>query len=41
MLGHDTYGLELAMRHLGEIEAGGMTVTGEPEVLSDRGACLA
>ncbi|HWX46983.1 MAG TPA: Ldh family oxidoreductase [Roseomonas sp.] len=41
MLGHDTHGLELAVRYLGEIEGGGMAVAGEPEVLSDRGACLA
>ncbi|WP_342452977.1 Ldh family oxidoreductase [Pararoseomonas indoligenes] len=41
MLGHDTHGLELAVRYLGEIEAGSMTLSGDPEVLSDRGACLA
>lgn len=41
MLGHDTHGLELASRYLGDIEAGGMTPSGDPEVLSDRGACLA
>jgi L-lactate dehydrogenase len=41
MLGHDTHGLELAVRYLGEIEAGSMTVTGQPEVLADRGATMA
>ena len=41
MLGHDTHGLELAVRYLGEIEAGNMTTSGDPEVVSDRGACLA
>ncbi|WP_338928280.1 Ldh family oxidoreductase [Roseomonas mucosa] len=41
MLGHDTHGLELAARYLGEIEAGTMALRGEPEILSDRGAAMA
>jgi len=41
MLGHDTHGLALAPRYLEEIEAGSMVVSGLPEVLSDRGACVA
>lgn len=41
MLGHDTHGLELAARYLGEIEAGTMALRGEPEILSDRGAVMA
>ncbi|TPG44899.1 Ldh family oxidoreductase [Roseomonas nepalensis] len=41
MLGHDTHGLSLAARYLDEIEAGALAVTGEPVVVSDRGACLA
>ncbi|WP_240655098.1 Ldh family oxidoreductase [Rhodovarius crocodyli] len=40
MLGHDTHGLALATRYLTEIDNGAMTLTGEPEVISDRGACL-
>lgn len=41
MLGHDTHGLALAIRYLDEIAAGGLAVTGEPAVISDRGACIA
>ncbi|SHJ59267.1 L-lactate dehydrogenase [Roseomonas rosea] len=40
MLGHDTHGLALAPRYLDAIEAGGMNLTGEPEVVNDRGACV-
>jgi L-lactate dehydrogenase len=40
LLGHTTHGLALAPRYLQEIEAGSMTKTGEPEVVSDRGACV-
>jgi LDH2 family malate/lactate/ureidoglycolate dehydrogenase len=38
LLGHTTHGMQLAAAYLEEIEAGRMTVAGEPEVVSDRGA---
>lgn len=38
LLGHTTHGLQLAPAYLEEIEAGRMNVTGEPDVVSDRGA---
>jgi len=41
LLGHDTHGLQLLPTYLGEIESGGLTLTGEPQVLSDHGAVLA
>jgi L-lactate dehydrogenase len=41
MLGHDTHGLALVTRYLDEIASGGLALSGAPEVLSDRGACLA
>lgn len=41
MLGHDTHGLELATRYLGDIESKSMTLSGDATVLSDRGACIA
>ncbi|WP_245283997.1 Ldh family oxidoreductase [Bradyrhizobium sp. Cp5.3] len=41
MLGHDTHGLELAARYLSEIEVGSMSLVGEPETISDRGAAIA
>jgi LDH2 family malate/lactate/ureidoglycolate dehydrogenase len=40
LLGHTTHGLSLAARYLQEIADGGMAATGEPEVVSDRGACV-
>ncbi len=41
LLGHDTHGLHLLASYLAEIEGGRMTLSGEPEVLNDRGAVLA
>jgi L-lactate dehydrogenase len=40
LLGHTTHGLALAPRYLQEIQSGSMTATGEPETVSDRGACV-
>ncbi len=40
LLGHTTHGLQLAGAYLGELESGGMTPTGEPDVLNDRGATV-
>jgi L-lactate dehydrogenase len=40
LLGHNTHGLALAPRYLQEAASGSMTVAGEPEVVSDRGACV-
>jgi LDH2 family malate/lactate/ureidoglycolate dehydrogenase len=40
LLGHTTHGLQLAPVYLGELEAGGMTPRGEPEVVADRGAAV-
>jgi L-lactate dehydrogenase len=40
LLGHDTHGLALLAPYLKEIEAGQMTLAGEPEVVSDRGAVV-
>ncbi len=40
MLGRDTHGLALVAPYLAEIEKGGMTLAGDPEVVSDFGACL-
>ncbi|RZI70517.1 MAG: Ldh family oxidoreductase, partial [Variovorax sp.] len=36
LLGHDTHGLALLAGYVKEIESGGMTRDGAPEVLSDR-----
>lgn len=41
LLGHDTHGLALLAPYVKELEAGTMTRSGAPEVLSDRGAALA
>lgn len=41
LLGHDTHGLALLAGYLGELEKGGMTAAGEPEVLSERSAVAA
>jgi LDH2 family malate/lactate/ureidoglycolate dehydrogenase len=41
LLGHTTHGLQLAPAYLAELQTGGMTATGEPEVVSDRGATVA
>ncbi|MEQ9642598.1 MAG: Ldh family oxidoreductase [Alphaproteobacteria bacterium] len=40
LMGHDTHGLNLAPGYLGALESGGMPATGEPEVISDRGAAV-
>jgi L-lactate dehydrogenase len=40
LLGHDTHGLALLAPYIREIEKGGMTIAGEPELISDRGAAV-
>lgn len=40
LLGHTTHGLQLAASYLGEIESGGMTPSGEPEIVGDRGGAV-
>jgi LDH2 family malate/lactate/ureidoglycolate dehydrogenase len=40
LMGHDTHGLAMLAPYLKEIEAGKMTRSGEPTVLSDRGASI-
>jgi LDH2 family malate/lactate/ureidoglycolate dehydrogenase len=40
LLGHTTHGLQLAPAYLAELESGGMTPAGEPEVAADRGAAV-
>jgi len=40
LMGHSTHGLALAPRYLQEIQSGSMAASGEPEVVSDRGACV-
>jgi LDH2 family malate/lactate/ureidoglycolate dehydrogenase len=40
LMGHSTHGLQLLAQYLVELEKGGMAKTGEPEVVSDRGAAL-
>lgn len=40
LMGHDTHGLALLPGYIGEIERGAMACSGEPEVVSDRGASL-
>jgi len=40
LLGHTTHGLHLLARYLREIEQGNMTITGDPETLSDRGGAV-
>jgi LDH2 family malate/lactate/ureidoglycolate dehydrogenase len=40
LLGHTTHGLQLAPTYLGELESGGMTARGEPEIVADRGATV-
>jgi LDH2 family malate/lactate/ureidoglycolate dehydrogenase len=40
LLGHTTHGLQLAPAYLDELNAGGMTARGEPEVVADRGAAV-
>lgn len=37
LLGHTTHGLQLAAPYLGELAAGKMTPTGEPDMVADRG----
>ena len=38
LLGHDTHGLALLAPYLGEVESGAMAKSGQPEVVSHRGA---
>jgi LDH2 family malate/lactate/ureidoglycolate dehydrogenase len=40
VMGHTTHGLALMPRYLQEIESGSMAKAGEPEVVSDRRACV-
>lgn len=40
LLGHDTHGLALLAPYIKEIENGAMTLSGSPELISDRGASL-
>jgi L-lactate dehydrogenase len=40
LLGKSTHGLALLPRYLRDIEANGMAIAGEPDVLNDFGACL-
>lgn len=40
LLGHTTHGLQLAPAYLGELAAGGMAPTGEPEIVADRVAAV-
>ena len=40
LFGHSTHGLQLASAYLAELESGGMTPRGEPEVVADRGAAV-
>lgn len=40
-LGHLTHGLALVPKYLGDIPPGFLATDGQPEVISDRGACLA
>ncbi len=41
LMGHDTHGLDLLATYVADVESGGMTVDGEPAVISDRAAVLA
>lgn len=40
LMGHSTHGLALVPWYFDAIAAGTMTLSGEPEVVSDRGACV-
>jgi L-lactate dehydrogenase len=40
IMGHTTHGLALAPRYLQDIESGSMAKSGDPKVVSDRGACV-
>lgn len=40
LMGHITHGLGLMPKYLDDLAAGRMATEGEPEVISDRGACL-
>ena len=40
LMGHTTHGLALAPRYLQEIGSGSMAASGDPTVVSDRGACV-
>ena len=41
LIGHTTHGLQLLAPYLKELSEGGMSGTGEPTVLQDRGAAVA
>lgn len=41
LIGHRTHGLALVPWYVGALNDGAMARTGEPEVVSDRGACIA
>ena len=40
IMGHTTHGLALAPRYLQDIESGSMAKSGDPTMVSDRGACV-
>jgi LDH2 family malate/lactate/ureidoglycolate dehydrogenase len=40
LMGHDTHGLQLAPRYLTQLTSGKMAATGDPEIVSDRGAAI-
>jgi len=40
LMGHDTHGLALAAPYLGELENGGMTREGRPQMVSDKGSTV-
>jgi L-lactate dehydrogenase len=40
LLGHDTHGLQLLASYLAEIEAGRMTLTGDPSIVNERAAVI-
>ena len=40
LMGHSTHGLALAPAYLDALASGDMRASGEPEVISDRGACV-
>jgi LDH2 family malate/lactate/ureidoglycolate dehydrogenase len=40
LMGHDTHGLNLAAPYLGELDTGGMTAEGRPQMLNDQGSTV-
>ncbi|MET0962910.1 MAG: Ldh family oxidoreductase [Noviherbaspirillum sp.] len=40
LMGHSTHGLALAPWYVDAMESGAVTLEGEPEIVSDRGACV-